>query len=117
MTRICLIKRQTLRIEELRKDPDYSKIDNMTATHGLSSREMLGGAIFTPILNQHGHSIGIIRQYYFDKPGSLLTAEAVGEVGRVLERGVKTSEIIESVKEKSEGIRKQYYLKSIQLMN
>lgn len=70
----------------------------MAATHGLSSREMLGGAIFTPILNQYGHSIGIIRQYYFDKPGSLLSSETVGEVGRMLERGIKTNEIIESVK-------------------
>ena len=38
-------------------------------------------------------------------------------MGRMLERGIKTSEIIESVKEKSEGIRKQYFLKAIQLMN
>ena len=38
LTRICLVKRQPLRIEEIRRDPDYTKIDNITATHGLSSR-------------------------------------------------------------------------------
>lgn len=52
---------------------------------------MIGGAIFTPILNQSGQSIGIIRQYYFDKPGSLLKSQTVLEVGQFLERGIKTS--------------------------
>ena len=58
----------------------------------------MGGAIFTPLLNHSGHSIGIVRQYYFDKPGSLMNPEVSAEVGRMLERGIRTSEVIESVK-------------------
>lgn len=38
LTKICIIKKQTLKIEDLRKDPDYSKIDDYTPVYGLSSR-------------------------------------------------------------------------------
>lgn len=92
-------------------------MDNLAVTHGLSAREMIGGAVFTPLLNQRGHSIGIIRQYYFDKPSALINAQHSTEIGRLLERGIRTTEIIEQVKERANGIRKQYFLKSIQLIN
>ena len=54
---------------------------------------MIGGAIFTPLLNESGHSIGLIRQYYFDKLGNYLSFEKQEELGKLLEYCLKTSSI------------------------
>ena len=59
---------------------------------------MVGGAIFTPLLNDRGHSIGLIRQYYYNKVGEFLSIEKQQEISQLFSYCTNTSKIFDNLK-------------------
>ena len=98
LTKICIVKRQLLAVEQMRRDPDYaSAVDDYTIFYGLTARDALSSCIFTPLVGKSG-CVGVIRQYFYNKVGERPNAETVSMMAVVLENSIKTSQRFEQAK-------------------
>ena len=116
LTKMCLLKKQCLVIQDLKKDADYSQIDDFSSLQGLTSRDMGGGCVMTPILIQ-GKPIGLIREYYYDKVGQIPHPDVIRNIGENLQSTMQASTIFDNLQRKALAIRNRYYLKAVLIIN
>lgn len=118
LTKICIIKRQALTVSDMRRDPDYNRIDDPTCMHGLSARDVAGACIFTPIVSPTRKScVGIVRQYFYTRVGQAPHADTVSMAAQMLQHSIKTSSIFQDVKQRSHATRNRSYLKAVLILN
>ena len=114
---MCLSKKQILTINEIKNDPDYHRLDNLILVEEISGREMIGGAIFIPLTNSAGASIGLIRQYFYDKIECEISKEKQQYLSTIFENCLRTSSIFENWREKIHYLQGDYFLKTINTIN
>lgn len=85
LTRLCLCRKEVLRIDRIELDADYASCDAMINQQIESFRPLSLGAVFMPLLNPFKEVVGMLRLYFLDKLNADIDVRIAEFLGGILE--------------------------------
>lgn len=85
LTRMCICRKEVLRLDRIEQDRDYSTCDAMINQQLESFRPLSLGAIFMPLLNPAKEVVGVLRLYYLDRLNATIDVRIAEFLGGIVE--------------------------------